>query len=67
MVHVYYANSYAARPKDAGVVTAWSTHGSDRFAAAVRKGRVIGVQFHPEKSSAAGIRFLRAALDAVTT
>jgi hypothetical protein len=25
----------------------------------VRDGNVVGVQFHPEKSSAAGVRFLR--------
>jgi glutamine amidotransferase len=41
------------------VVTAWSTHGGDRFPAAVRSGRVVGVQFHPEKSSAPGVRFVR--------
>ena len=37
---------------------AWSTHESDRFAAIVRRGACLGVQFHPEKSSAPGLRFL---------
>ena len=54
----YYANSFVCRPVDSSVVTAWSTHDGDRFPAAVRSGNVVGVQFHPEKSSAAGVRFV---------
>lgn len=56
----YYANSFVCRPADERAVIAWSTHEGDRFAAAVRAGNTVGVQFHPEKSSAAGVRFLRA-------
>lgn len=55
---MYFANSYACRPTDEGVVTAWSTHDGDRFPAAVRLHGTIGVQFHPEKSSTSGLRFL---------
>ena len=58
----YYANGYACRPRDESCVIGWSTHGEDRFAAAVRKGSVLGVQFHPEKSSRAGVAFVRAFL-----
>lgn len=58
----YYANSFACRPMDARVVTAWSTHDGDRFPAAVRVGACVGVQFHPEKSSAPGVRFVEAFL-----
>jgi glutamine amidotransferase len=54
----YYANSYVCRPADPTTVIAWSTHESDRFAAAVRSGSTLGVQFHPEKSSAPGLRFI---------
>jgi imidazole glycerol-phosphate synthase subunit HisH len=54
----YYANSFVCRPADASVVTAWSTHEHDRFAAAVRRSNCVGVQFHPEKSSTPGVRFL---------
>ncbi len=61
----YYANSYVCQPTDVSVVTAWSTHEGDRFPAAVRVNNTIGVQFHPEKSSAAGVRFLHACLDEV--
>jgi imidazole glycerol-phosphate synthase subunit HisH len=58
----YYANSFVARPIDDDAVAAWSTHECDRFPAIVRAYRAIGVQFHPEKSSTPGIRFLGAAL-----
>ncbi len=54
----YYANSFICRPADPASVIAWSTHETDRFAAAVRRGATVGVQFHPEKSSAPGLRFI---------
>jgi imidazole glycerol-phosphate synthase subunit HisH len=59
----YYANSYVCRPASPGVVTAWTEHEGDRFPAAVRAGRAVGVQFHPEKSSTPGVAFLHAFLD----
>lgn len=64
---VYYANSFVCRPApdEASAVIAWSTHDTDRFAAAVRHGNTVGVQFHPEKSSAAGVRFVQAFLASV--
>lgn len=61
----YYANSFVCRPAaaDLAFVTAWSEHEGDRFPAAVRRGNVVGTQFHPEKSSAPGVAFVRAFLD----
>ena len=59
----YYANSFVCRPTDESSVVAWSEHEGDRFPAVVRAGAALGVQFHPEKSSAAGVRFLHAFLD----
>ena len=61
----YYANSFVCRPKDESCVGAWTSHERDRFPAMVRAGNVIGVQFHPEKSSTAGVRLLHAFLDCV--
>ncbi|MEO7712637.1 MAG: imidazole glycerol phosphate synthase subunit HisH [Gemmatimonadaceae bacterium] len=60
---VYYANSFVCRPVSTSVVTAWTVHEGDRFPAAVRTGQAVGVQFHPEKSSTQGVRFLHALLD----
>lgn len=59
----YYANSFVCRPEDPSTVIAWSEHEGDRFPAAVRAGSAVGVQFHPEKSSTAGVRLLHAFLD----
>lgn len=59
----YYANGFACRPDNDREVIAWSQHDGDRFPAAMRSGKVVGVQFHPEKSSAPGVSFLQAFLD----
>lgn len=52
----YFANSFAAAPGRDAVATA--RYGV-RFTAAARRDRVLGVQFHPERSSHAGLEFLR--------
>lgn len=52
----YFVNSYAAKSAESEIASA-SYNGP--FTAAVQQGRVHGVQFHPEKSSAAGLRVLR--------
>jgi glutamine amidotransferase len=54
--YVYFTHSYAA-PADDGCVAA-TTYGTP-FAAVVERGRVFGVQFHPEKSGEDGLRILR--------
>jgi glutamine amidotransferase len=52
---VYFTHSYAA--PITGDTVAGTTHGA-RFAAAVQRGRICGVQFHPEKSGSAGLQIL---------
>jgi glutamine amidotransferase len=52
----YFVNSYAAI--DAPDEIARADYGGP-FTAAVQRDRVFGVQFHPEKSSVAGLRVLR--------
>lgn len=56
---VYYANSFVAEPADESEVIAWTQYGNERFPAAIRRGRMWGVQFHPEKSGPAGLRLIR--------
>jgi glutamine amidotransferase len=55
--HMYFTHSFAFAPADDGDVAAWTDHGG-RFAAAVLKDNIAGVQFHPEKSQHAGARLL---------
>jgi glutamine amidotransferase len=55
----YYANSYICEPADPSTVIAQTELDGERWAAAVRKGRTLGVQFHPEKSGAPGLRLLQ--------
>ena len=62
VAHAYFANGFACRPANDACATAWTTHERDRFPAAVRVARTLGVQFHPEKSSGSGVQFLRAFL-----
>jgi glutamine amidotransferase len=52
----YFVNSYAATSSPHEIARA--DYGGP-FTAAVQNGRVFGVQFHPEKSSAAGLQVLR--------
>ena len=54
---VYFTHSFAFFPKDEHDVAAYVDHGG-RFPAAVARGNVAGVQFHPEKSQAAGLDLL---------
>jgi imidazole glycerol-phosphate synthase subunit HisH len=61
----YFAHGYACRVTDESSVSAWCVHETDRFPAVIVKGAMLGVQFHPEKSSRAGAAFLAAYLDGI--
>lgn len=52
----YFVHSFASRPGPDEVLGS-AAYGS-RFACAAERDNVFGVQFHPEKSSAAGLRLL---------
>jgi glutamine amidotransferase len=52
----YFVHSFAARPSGTDVLG--TAEYGERFAAAAERENVFGVQFHPEKSSAAGLRLL---------
>lgn len=53
----YFVHSYAVVPDDASVVIAETEYGVP-FVAAARSGDRVGVQFHPERSGAAGLQML---------
>lgn len=54
----YFLHSYYFAPKDPSDVLAQTEYG-DRFACAVRRGNVYGVQCHPEKSHNWGVQLLK--------
>jgi imidazole glycerol phosphate synthase glutamine amidotransferase subunit len=55
----YFVHSYAAVPGPGtdGVILAETAHGG-RFASAIARGSLAGVQFHPERSARDGLRLL---------
>jgi glutamine amidotransferase len=52
----YFVHSFAPRPSEEELLGS-AAYGA-RFACAAERDNVFGVQFHPEKSSAAGLRLL---------
>jgi len=59
---VYYVHSYHCAPENPAHVLAECNYGGLRFAAAIGRENLIGVQFHPEKSQRAGLALLEAFL-----
>jgi len=55
--HFYFAHSYVVIADDLSLVAGTTEYGA-RFASAVAKDAVLGVQFHPEKSQRSGIELL---------
>jgi glutamine amidotransferase len=53
----YFVHSFAPRPSVEGDVLGTAAYG-ERFTCAVERPPLYGVQFHPEKSSSAGLRLL---------
>ena len=55
--YAYFVHSYYCLPADSADVLLTSDYGFP-FAAAVQRGNLYGVQFHPEKSQKTGLRLL---------
>ena len=53
----YFVHSYYCKPDDPAVVIGETEYGAS-YASVVARDNVCGVQFHPEKSQAAGLRLL---------
>ena len=56
--YAYFVHSYYCAPLDAGHIVATTDFGTD-YASVVRRDNVWGIQCHPEKSQAVGLRILR--------
>ena len=54
----YFVHSYYVQPRDASVVQATSDY-PQPFVCAVARNNLFAVQFHPEKSAAAGLKLLQ--------
>jgi glutamine amidotransferase len=54
----YFVHSFTPRPAEDADVVGTAVHGQ-RFACVIARPPLYGVQFHPEKSSGAGLRLLR--------
>ena len=63
--NVYFTHSYALDDDVEDKVVATRTHYVRSFASSVWSENVYGVQFHPEKSSATGLRILTNYVDIV--
>lgn len=55
--HVYFVHSFEFRPTEGGDLIATADYGGP-VVAAVGRDNLVGTQFHPEKSQAAGLRLI---------
>ena len=56
--NVYFCHSYYPDPENKNIIAATCDYGVD-FAAVVYRDNIYGVQFHPEKSQAVGMKILK--------
>ncbi|MEK6538032.1 MAG: imidazole glycerol phosphate synthase subunit HisH, partial [Nitrospirota bacterium] len=55
--YVYFCHSYFVKPKDVKSAAATTDYGGE-FVSAIAVDNIYGVQFHPEKSQAIGLKIL---------
>src|SRR5574344_244660 len=56
--YFYFVNSYYVEPQDDKIVSSYTDYGIN-FCSSVQKDNITAVQFHPEKSSDAGMKFFK--------
>ncbi len=61
--YVYFNHSYYCQPQNSSDVLATTDYGSS-YACAVQRENIFGVQFHPEKNQAIGLKILKNFLEA---
>ncbi|MHB9024633.1 MAG: imidazole glycerol phosphate synthase subunit HisH [Armatimonadota bacterium] len=57
--HFYFVHSYYVAPEDPDIIATTTEYGGFRFTSSVARGNLFACQFHPEKSSALGLRLLQ--------
>ena len=55
---VYFVHSYILEPESRENILALSTYGNYTFCSAIKKGKIYGCQFHPEKSGRVGLKII---------
>ena len=55
---VYFCHSYYVKPTEPAIAATITDYGID-FTSSIAKGKLFGVQFHPEKSQAVGLTILK--------
>ncbi|MGD9154125.1 MAG: imidazole glycerol phosphate synthase subunit HisH [Bacillota bacterium] len=56
--YVYFVHSYYVKPAQSGIIACTTDYGLE-YCSGIAAGNVFAVQFHPEKSSAVGLRILQ--------
>jgi len=54
--YMHFVHSYFAIPEDKNDILTYTEYEGIRYASAVKKGNIIGIQYHPEKSARDGIK-----------
>ncbi|MEK7218550.1 MAG: imidazole glycerol phosphate synthase subunit HisH, partial [Patescibacteria group bacterium] len=55
---MYFIHSYILQPSDSSHTLSTTLYGGLRFPSTIGKGKIIGCQFHPEKSAREGLRII---------
>ncbi len=55
----YFVHSYFIKPKEQNDVLAYTHYSGHRFCSVVQRGKVVGCQFHPERSGRAGLNIYK--------
>ena len=59
--YFYFVNSYYVVPQDENIISSTTKYGVE-FCSSIQKDNLCAVQFHPEKSSIAGVEFFKKGL-----
>ncbi len=57
--YFYFLHSYYVVPENDEIIISKTVYGGETYTSGVQKGNLVAVQFHPEKSGQAGLKFLK--------